>query len=101
MKLVLNPEYGLYKKRGQAFCDSLQVAEAFEKEHYNVIRDIEALDCSQKFTDLNFEGSSYKDSSGERNKMYLLTKDGFTFLVFVYFFVPCLPLLNRAIFHYH
>lgn len=84
MKLVLNPEYGLYEKDGQAFCDSLQIAEAFKTEHYNVIRDIEALDCSSKFTALNFEGSSYKDSSGKRNKMYLMTKDGFTFLVMGY-----------------
>lgn len=37
MKLILNPEYGLYEKGGQAFCDSLQIAEAFEKKHYNVI----------------------------------------------------------------
>lgn len=84
MKLVLNPEYGLYEKGGQAFCDSLQIAETFEKEHYNVIRDIETLDCSPKFTALNFEGSSYKDSSGKRNKMYLMTKDGFIFLVMGY-----------------
>lgn len=28
MKLILNPEYGLYERGGQAFCDSLQIAEA-------------------------------------------------------------------------
>ena len=83
-KLILNPEYHLYEKEGKPFCDSLMVAETFGKEHYNVIRDIENLDCSKNFTDLNFEGSVYKDSSGKRNKMYLMTKDGFTFLVMGY-----------------
>ena len=31
-KLILNPEYGLYEKNGQPFCDSLQVAETFKKD---------------------------------------------------------------------
>lgn len=83
-KLVLNPEYKLYERSGQAFCSSRQVASEFGKEHYNVIRDIEELECSDKFTALNFEVSKYKDSSGKWNKEYLMTKDGFTFLVMGY-----------------
>jgi Rha family phage regulatory protein len=43
MKLILNPEYGLYEKGGRAFCDSLQVAETFGKRHDNVLRDIEQI----------------------------------------------------------
>lgn len=82
MKLVLNPEYGLYEKGGQAFCDSLQVAEAFERRHTHVITTIEKLTeptsgLSEKFSRLNFELSNYKDASGKKNKRYLLTKDGF------------------------
>lgn len=82
MKLTLNPEYGLYERDGRVFCDSLQVAEAFERRHTHVIATIEKLTeptsgLSEKFTALNFEISSYKDSSGKRNKKYLLTKDGF------------------------
>ena len=41
---------------------SLQVAEAFGKEHYNVIRDIRNLLESDGFTELNFELSDYEDS---------------------------------------
>lgn len=48
------------------------------------MRDIENLDCSENFTALNFEGSKYKDDSGKINRMYLMTKDGFTFLVMGY-----------------
>lgn len=70
--------------RGQPVTISRRVAESFGKEHYNVIRDIEYLDCSEKFTALNFEVSTYKDKSGKRNPEYILTKDGFTFLVMGY-----------------
>lgn len=83
-KLILNPEYGLYERKGQAFCSSRQVAEEFGKEHYNVLRDIESLDCSQEFNALNFEAVTYKDAKGERRPQYLMTKDGFTFLVMGY-----------------
>lgn len=84
MKTIRNPQYGLYEKDGQPLCDSLQVAETFGKQHKNVMRDIENLDCSENFTRLNFELSTYKDNSGKRNKKYLMTKDGFTFLVMGY-----------------
>lgn len=83
-KLILNPEYGLYERSGQAFCSSRQVSKEFEKEHYNVLRDIEELDCTPSFTALNFEVSKYKDLSGKWNKEYLMTKDGFVFLVMGY-----------------
>ncbi|MEK5277648.1 MULTISPECIES: Rha family transcriptional regulator [Paenibacillus] len=43
-KLILNTECNLYTMSGKAYCSSKQVAEEFEKEHYNVIRDIENLD---------------------------------------------------------
>ena len=49
MKPMLNPNYGLYRKDEHVFCDSLQVAETFGKEHKNIIRDIENLDCSGRF----------------------------------------------------
>lgn len=84
MQLLLNPNYGLYRKDDKAFCDSLQVAETFGKEHYNVMRDIETLDCSDEFNTLNFEGINYKDSRGRRQRKYIMTKDGFTFLVMGY-----------------
>jgi phage regulatory protein, rha family len=83
-KLILNPEYRLYERNGQAFCSSRQVAEEFGKEHRNVLRDIENLDCSAEFNALNFERVAYRDAKGEKRPEYLMTKDGFTFLVMGY-----------------
>lgn len=66
----------------QAVTTSLILAEAFEKEHRNVIRTIET-----KIGELNFEQSSKMFSKGEytntQNKqqpMYYLNRDGFTFI---------------------
>ncbi len=83
-KIVLNPEYGLYERNGQAFCSSRQVAMEFQKEHRNVLRDIENLECSESFGRLNFEQSSYRNEQNKKQPEYLMTKDGFTFLVMGY-----------------
>ena len=63
MKLTLNPEYQLYEKGGKPFCDSLQVAESFDKSHDNVLRDIRNVisDAGDDFNLLNFEEIKYKD----------------------------------------
>lgn len=70
---------------------SLQVAEAFGKEHFNVLRDIETilLQVPENFRKLNFEVSEYTIQNpltgGELPKpMYLLTKDAFTLLTMGY-----------------
>jgi Rha family phage regulatory protein len=63
---------------------SLKVAEVFEKEHYNVIRDIKNLECSRKFHALNFEfmQRSIKIGNGatRQEPCYNITRDGFVFL---------------------
>jgi Rha family phage regulatory protein len=59
---------------------SLLVAERFGKDHKNVLRDIENLECSTNFWRLNFELSNY-ESRGKSYPMYIMTRDGFTFLV--------------------
>jgi Rha family phage regulatory protein len=57
------------------------VAEVFGRNHYNVMRDIEALDCSEEFRKSNFGFSSYQPIGAKRSyPMYLMTRDGFTFL---------------------
>ena len=89
MKLIKNPEYGLYEKSGQIFCDSLQIAETFNKRHSDVLRTIEVIlkqdnGLSENFTQRNFALSDYKDSTGKKNKLYLLTKDGFTIITMGY-----------------
>jgi len=85
MKLLLNPEYSLYEKDGKAFCDSLQVAETFEKRHDHVLRDIRNViaDIEEDFSLPNFGESNYKER-GKKYPKYLLTKDGFTLLTMGY-----------------
>jgi Rha family phage regulatory protein len=67
---------------------SRNVAEAFDKEHKNVLRDIANLDCSANFTQLNFEPSMYiselANNVKKENPEYLITRDGFTFLAMGY-----------------
>ena len=48
---------------GRTFTTSLIVAEMFEKEHKNVLRDIENLECSPNFNQLNFEPVDFSDSN--------------------------------------
>lgn len=76
----------IFNQNGKLVVSSRNVAEVFEKEHYNVIRDIREVlnSCEQNFTKLNFELSEYKDSTGRSLPEYLLTKDGFTILAMGY-----------------
>ena len=68
----------------QVKTDSLKVAEIFGKQHKDVLRKIESLDCSPEFTSAHFcahvqtiqAGAVQRDS-----KYYEMTKDGFIFLV--------------------
>lgn len=60
---------------------SLQVAEAFGKQHKNVIQKLESLNCSIEFNQLNFKRVEYMDGKGEKRPAYEMTKDGFIFLV--------------------
>jgi len=58
-----------------------------------VIKAIKALDCSREFKELNFEVSSYKPEGAKRSyPMYLMTRDGFTFLA-MGFTLPVFPFL--------
>ena len=45
---------------------SVTVAEVFEKRRNNVLRDIENLDCSADFRNVNFNVSKYKVSGQKR-----------------------------------
>lgn len=64
---------------------SRDVAEVFGKEHFNVLRDIESLGCTEEFRKLNFEVSEYKvDGNNKTYKEYVMTRDGFTLLVMGY-----------------
>ena len=83
--LVAKNEFGMYAdNNGVARVDSLAVADAFNKDHRNVIRDIRNLDCSEEFRQLNFEQSSYINAQGHRQPCFNMTRDGFVFLVMGY-----------------
>jgi Rha family phage regulatory protein len=66
---------------GQPVTTSLKVAEAFGKQHKDVLRAIQRIECSKDFTERNFAPSEYVDSTGRKLPMFNMTKDGFVFLV--------------------
>jgi len=68
----------------QSVTTSLLVSETFYKEHKSVLRDINTLECSENFFELNFELNSYKSLTGIELPMYYITRDGFTFLAMGY-----------------
>ena len=67
-------------KNGKVICTSLMVANRFEREHKNVLQSIQNLECSKEFTELNFQLSEYKDSTGRKLPMIEMTRDGFSIL---------------------
>ena len=79
---VLEPtiEDMIQAEDGVPFTTSLAIAQAFEKNHFDVLKAIKNLECSQSFTDSNFAVSEYTDSTGRKLPMYRLTRDGFAFL---------------------
>ncbi|MGR6980312.1 Rha family transcriptional regulator [Testudinibacter sp. P27/CKL/0425] len=69
----------IYHKH-KALTTSLAVAKFFGKQHKNILRAIENLECSPTFNELNFELVKYTDEKGERRPMYRMTRSGFVFL---------------------
>jgi len=64
---------------------SVDIANLFKKEHRNVLRDIQSLDCSEQFSMLNFEHTPYIHPQNKQTyPMVTMTKDGSTFLVMGY-----------------
>ena len=64
----------VYLKNDEPVCSSLQVAEKFEKRHANVMRAIDSLvknDSTQNCVQC-FKETTYKDSTGKSNKMYVI-----------------------------
>lgn len=71
---------------GKPSVTSLQVAEAFGKEHFHVIRDIRAIiDADDDgFGASNFGVSSYLSEQNKEMPMFVMSKDGFVLLVMGY-----------------
>lgn len=70
-------------KNNQPVTTSLQVAENFEKRHSYVLeaidKKIHSAENSAQYQNMFLVGT-YRDSSGKENKLYYMTKDGFTFI---------------------
>ncbi|MFC3768333.1 phage antirepressor KilAC domain-containing protein [Paenibacillus sp. GCM10012303] len=65
--------------------DSITVAETFGKNHQHVLRDIRSLECSEEFRVSNFGQTPYvHPQNGQTYEKYLISQDGFTFLVMGY-----------------
>lgn len=89
-ELIPKDELGVFADtKDIARVDSLFVAEFFEKEHKNVLRDIQKIiapesGLSDEFRQLNFEPSYYRNKQNKKQPCYCLTRDGFTMLVMGY-----------------
>ena len=60
--------------------DSRRVAKHFRRQHKNVLRAYDRLDCSEEFNRLNFEPVEDLDEKGEMRRIVRMTKNGFMFL---------------------
>lgn len=65
----------------QALTTSRKIAEKFSKNHKEVLRAINLLECSSEFSQRNFAPISYTDTYNREQKEYAITRDGFVFLV--------------------
>lgn len=76
-------------KKGQPLTTSHKVAEAFDKRHDNVLRDIDELECTPRFRAENFEETVHFRPSpltgGQiESRAFEMTKKGFIFLALAY-----------------
>ena len=70
-------------QNGTPVTTSTRVAKIFGKQHKNVLRAIENLDCSSEFRRLNFELCFEINDlqNGKPNRYFNITKDGAAFLI--------------------
>ena len=76
-------------KDGRPITTSLKVAEAFDKEHRHVLRDIDELECTPTFRLLNFGQMAHfrpnpLTGGQTESRAFEMTKKGFMFLALAY-----------------
>lgn len=79
--LTENPSAYITVEGDSITTTSLLVADAFNKNHKDILRKLNSLDCSPEFNERNFAPVEYTDAKGEQRTSYEMTKDGFIFLV--------------------
>lgn len=78
---VTKAEHLVRVEGNRLITDSRGVGRNFHKQHKNVLRVYDNLECSAEFGRLNFEPTEYIDSQGKVCRMVKMTKDGFMLLV--------------------
>ena len=68
-------------QNGTPVTTSNKIANVFGKQHKNVLRAIEKLDCSHEFSRLNFAPAEYIDEQGKPRPCFNITRDGAAFLI--------------------
>lgn len=83
--LTLLPADVITTHDGEPRTDSLKIAEAFNKQHKDVLKRLHNLDCSTEFASANFcadvQSIAIGNGAKRESKIYHMTKDGFMFLV--------------------
>lgn len=70
----------VYMKNDEAVCDSLQVAEKFEKEHRNVLQSLDNLIAENSAVKSMFKIANYKAENGQTYRKFYMNRDGFSLL---------------------
>ena len=89
-ELIPKDEFGIFADSNDtAHVDSLFVAEFFEKNHKEVLRDIRKIispesGLSREFAQRNFAQSSYVNQQNKKQPCFFMTRDSFTMLVMGY-----------------
>lgn len=89
-QLIPMNNYGLFADTSETVrVDSRFVAQAFDKRHSDVLRDLKNLldpksGLSSNFSQRNFAFTSYTDNQGKKRPCYQLTRDGFVMLIMGY-----------------
>lgn len=91
----------VFIENGQPVTDTLTVAEAFDKNHADVLRDIRNLGCSKEFRLSNFAESYYANNQGRQMPRFVLTEQGFTLLVMGYTGSSAMEFKERYISEFH
>lgn len=88
--MINNVEVEFQVIENEIFANSLQIAKVFEKEHDEVVAEIDDMSCDFEIHDgtchidelysKSVKWSTYIDENGQEQEMCLLSKDGFVFL---------------------
>lgn len=79
--LVAGSDFGVTCLKDMPVVSSRKVAEIFNKNHQHVMEAIRNCGCSEEFGRSNLRHTTYKDSHCRKQPEYLLTKNGFAFVV--------------------